>query len=120
MYYDSWCHFVIFSIIELTIEECEESDHSKGIDITNQIIELPVGARNIWINAKISTPNPFKSEIPTWKFRDSDSFPHGIELSGSNMKFTAILQSKEQVGNYTVSIGDYEAFFTLLVQGENQ
>ena len=108
----------LFSI-ELTIEQCEESDHPVGIDITNTITKLTVGSRNIWIIARVTEPNPFKSETPTWKFHD-DSLPHGIELLGSKIKITTVLQSKEQEGNYTVRIGDYEAFFTLLVQGENQ
>lgn len=104
---------------ELTLEQCDETEHPKGIDITNKVIELPVGERDIWIIARVTEPNPFQTEKLNWSFH-TPTPPSGIMFLGSKLKIIRILQSKEQEGNYTVEIGDYQAYFTLLVQGINK
>ena len=91
------------------------------MDITNGSLSLPAKARNVWMIAASSHPDPFEDATAMWFFNNDVllemEHPHGVEIHGRNrsLKFIKILVSKEQAGNYTIKIGGYSVSFHLIV-----
>lgn len=92
-------------------------DGGEATDVTDQVVELAMGSTNIEFTAIVSTPNPFEGTKPVWTFNEQDGLPFAIDQSGYSLTFNSILQSKEQHGNYSVSLGNLSTSFRLHVKG---
>ena len=101
----------------------EDSTQMEREDITNGTVTLAKNTQNVWVVAESSDPNPLIGVPPIWYFNDDLLLemerPHGVELDERmyKLKFSRILESQEQQGNYTIKIGQYSVSF-LLVVGE--
>lgn len=94
----------------------KQSD-SHDEDVTNRAVTVSLNAMGIKFMAISSTPNPFPDMIPEWIFKDGEALPHGVNQKGLNLVFDSILKSQEQKGTYTITFGNYSAFFELQTQG---
>ena len=109
-----------FLFAELSLEYfIEDSSEMEQMDITNKTLSLPIATQNVWVMTGSSHPDPLKDVVPVWFFNDevliAMEHPHGVEQHGSKLKFTRILESREQEGNYTIRIGSYSVSFLLVV-----
>lgn len=105
---------------ELNLEYfVEDGTNMERMDITNRTLSLPAGTEKVWIITGSSHPDPLEDNIPVWFFDDDVlremEYPHGVEQHQHRLKFSRILKSKEQEGNYTIRIGGYSVSFRLAV-----
>ena len=91
-------------------------------DVTNSTVTLAYETTNAKFKAISSIPNPFNNIELQWNFsKPSDSqneLPHSVEQNGMELIFSNIFKSREQEGNYSINIGNYFAFFKLIIVGE--
>lgn len=89
----------------------------EGVDVTDKVVEVAAGSTNIKFTAKSSKPNPFEGTEPQWSFSEGAELPFAVEQSEFCLTFTSILKSKEQRGNYSISIGNFTTSFQLNTKG---
>lgn len=87
-------------------------------DVTNTSITVSFESRNVKFQAITSTPNPFPDLVPEWYFEGKKELPHGLQQRGLELSFMTIFRSNEQIGTYSITVGNFSAFFQLLARGE--
>lgn len=90
-----------------------------GEDVTDKVVEVVAGSNNIKFTAVSSSPNPFDGTEPKWTFRaEEETLPFGVKQSDFCLTFDSILMSKEQLGNYSISLGNFTKSFQLdIIEG---
>lgn len=90
-------------------------------DLADTVVEVVAGSGSVKFIVEHSSPNPFEDAESRWTFSEGNDgdLPFGVKQSGLCLTFESLFPTKEQVGNYSISFGNFTKSFQLdvIVEG---